>query len=280
MKKQAAYNIIKKNAPHSQHRDLYHYLLKISWKRVFLLYVGTFLFINLFFASLYLLFPGSISVASNNFKNAFFFSVQTFSTVGYGTIAPQNIYGNIIVVLEIMTGIISMALTTGLFFAKFSKPSAKIIFSKNMLLTKFDGQNVLMFRIANARANNIISANVELYYIYSSITKEGLSIVRFLPLKLVKDYSPVFALSWSVFHPIDNESPFFNKSEEEIAALDYSFTVILKGTDGTFSQNIYDMYQYKILDILFQHDFVDILNLLEDGTRIIDYSKFHLTKKS
>jgi inward rectifier potassium channel len=176
-----------------------------------------------------------------------------------------------------MTGVVSMAVTTGLVFAKFSRPSAKIIYSKNMLLTKFDGDNVLMFRMANARSNNIISANVELHYIYSTISPEGVSIVRFLPLKLIKNYSPVFSLTWSVFHIVDAESPFFGKKPEEIKALTNELVVILKGTDGTFSQNIYDMYRYQIDDILFNQYFVDVLERLENGTRVIDYNKFHQT---
>ena len=277
MKQKNILKIIKKNAPNRQHQDLYHYLLKISWLHIFILYVLTFIFINCLFASLYLLVPGSISVPHNEFKSAFFFSVQTFSTVGYGIIAPVNLYGNIVVVIEIMTGVVSMALTTGLVFAKFSRASAKIIFSKNMLLTKFDGQDVLMFRIANARSNNIISANIEFFYTFNTRSPEGVNMVRFLPLKLQKNYSPVFALSWSVFHIIDTESPFYGKTKEEVQALKYNFHVILKGTDGTFNQNIYDMFQYKVDDILFNHHFVDILERLEDGTRIIDYSKFNLT---
>lgn len=275
MKKQTFFKVIKKNTPDGLHRDIYHNLLKISWTQLFLVYVLIFLIINIVFASLYSLVPGSISSAAYDFKNALFFSVQTFSTVGYGTIAPTNLYGNIIVVLEIMTGVISMAVTTGLVFAKFSKPSAKIIYSKNMLITKFDGVDVLMFRIANLRSNNIISANIELHYLYSSIGPEGISIVRFLPLKLQKYYSPVFALSWSVFHPIDPESPFYKKTPEEIRLLNYEFTVILKGTDGTFSQNIYDMFRYRVDDIIYNYHFVDILERLEDGTRVIDYDKFH-----
>ena len=170
-----------------------------------------------------------------------------------------------------------MALTTGLVFAKFSKPSAKIIYSRNMLLTTFDGISVLMFRMANARSNNIISANVEMHYLKSDTSPEGVKIVRFIPLKLQKSYSPIFSLSWSVFHPIDNDSPFWGKTEDEIKNLKYEFIIILKGTDGTYSQNIYDTNRYRIDQILYGHHFVDILEMQEDGTRIIDYNKFHLT---
>jgi inward rectifier potassium channel len=277
MKKTDTFKTISKNSPSGKSNDLYHYLLKISWLEVFLIYLALFLSINLIFATLYLIIPGSISASPYDFRGAFFFSVQTFSTVGYGTIFPTSLYGNIIVVLEIMTGVISMAGTTGLVFAKFSRPSAKIMYSQNLLITKFDGDNVLMFRIANTRSNNIISANIELHYIFADITPEGLNIVRFLPLKLKKDYSPVFSLSWSVFHTIDAASPFFGKSAEEIKLLKYDFVVILKGTDGTFSQNIYDVHRYSIKNILFNHHFVDILEQQKDGTRAIDYNKFHLT---
>jgi len=277
VKKQWPLKIIKKNSPEGSHKDLYHYFLRTSWPKLFLIYIFLYLSINLLFAGLYLMDAGSITASAHNIKNAFFFSVQTFSTVGYGSIAPQNVYGNVVVVLEIMTGVMFLALTTGLVFAKFSKPSAKILYSKNMLITKFDGNNVLMFRMANARSNQIISANVELHYIYPTISPEGLNIVRFAPLKLQKSYSPLFSLSWSVFHSIDSDSPFFGKTEEEIKKLNYEFYVLFNGTDGTFSQTIHDMHNYKTQDILVNHRFEDILQRQDDGTRIIDYKKFDQT---
>ncbi len=268
--------IIKRNSPEGRHRDLYHNLLKISWTRLFLVYVLFFVTINFVFAGLYAMVPESITAKAQDFKSAFFFSVQTFSTVGYGTIAPQNLYGNLIVVLEIMTGVVSMAVTTGLVFAKFSRASAKILYSKNLLLSTFDGENVLMFRMANARSNQIISANVELHHIYNVTTPEGRSMVRFSPLKLQKNYSPIFALSWTVFHTIDADSPFFGKTIEEIYAAKYEFYIIISGNDGTFSQKIYDTHSYRSEDIIPNHYFVDILERASDGTRIIDYKKFHL----
>ena len=277
MQKKSSYNIIKENSPEALHKDLYHRLIKASWLNLFFWYVVLYLTINILFALLYLIVPGCISSGTSDFKTAFFFSIQTFSTVGYGTISPLNLYGNIIVVIEIMTGVISVALTTGLVFAKFSKPEAKLIFSKNLLLTNFDGQKVLMFRVANARTNNIISANIELHYIYPTVTAEGIRLVRFAPLKLIKSYSPVFSLSWSVFHPIDQDSPFFNKTADEIKELPYEFFVILQGIDGTLSQTIHDMHPYQIKDVLINHHFVDILKRKDDGTRVINYANFHLT---
>jgi inward rectifier potassium channel len=274
-KKNTPPKIIKKNAP-ERYTDLYHTLLKITWTKLFLVYILFFLSINAFFAFLYHLVPGSLN-STSDLKDAFFFSVQTFSTVGYGTVAPQNLYGNIIVVLEIMTGVVSMALSTGLVFSKFSRPSAKILYSENLLITTFDHKKVLMFRMANARSNQIISAKVELHRIFNSPTSEGRSMVRFTELKLIKNYSPIFVLSWTVLHPIDSESPFFGKSIEEIRASNDEFYVIISGNDGTFSQTIYDTHHYKSSDILLNHYFVDILHRQEDGIRVIDYNKFHQT---
>jgi inward rectifier potassium channel len=269
--------VIKKNSPAAKYKDIYHYLQKITWMELFFIYVIFFLSINFIFALFYYLVPESLEAVHHDFRTAFFFSVQTFSTVGYGTVSPASLYANIVVVAEIMIGVVSMAVSTGLVFAKFSKPQAKIIYSNNMLITKFDGQNVLMFRMANARSNQIISAKVELHHLYPTTTVEGKNIIRFSELKLIKNYSPVFALSWSVFHPITVDSPFFGKTLEEIEKLRWEFIVILNGTDGTYSQNIFDTHGYKSKSILKDHDFVDILHLEANGTRVIDYNKFHQT---
>lgn len=274
------FKIVARNSPHQGYRhgfkDIYHYLMRSSWPKVFQFYVALFLLINTLFALLYLAVPGSISGA-HTFRNTFFFSVQTFSTVGYGTVSPQNLYGNIIVVLEIMTGVLTVALTAGLAFAKFSKPSAKLIYSHNILLTRFEGEPVLMFRMANARGNQITSARVELHRVYPFKTKEGHSIVRFMPLKLIRDYSPVFALSWSVYHPIDQDSPFYGMNHEELAKSKDEFYVIFNGIDSAFSQTIHDVHYYTMGDVLFHHKFVDILHRDDQGTRYIDYENFHST---
>jgi len=274
------YKIVATNSPDQGYshgfKDLYHYLMRTTWPKVFLFYVITFLTNNTLFALIYFAVPGSIS-GPHTFRNAFFFSVQTFSTVGYGTVSPQSLFGNIVVVLEIMTGVLTVALTAGLAFAKFSKPSAKLIYSKNILLTTFDNEPVLMFRMANSRGNQITSANVELHRVYPFTTKEGNQIVRFKTLKLIRNYSPVFALSWSVYHPIDKDSPFYGMTHEELKKSKDEFYVIFNGIDSAFSQTIHDVHYYKMDHLLLNHQFVDILHRGEDGTRYIDYEKFDQT---
>jgi inward rectifier potassium channel len=274
------YKIVATNSPDLGYKhgfkDIYHYLMRSSLPRVFQFYVIIFLTINTLFAFIYLAVPGSIS-GPHTFRNTFFFSVQTFSTVGYGTVSPQNLYGNIIVVMEIMTGVLTVALTAGLAFAKFSKPSAKLIYSKNILLTTFDNEPVLMFRLANSRGNQITSANIELHRVYLFTTKEGNQIVRFKSLKLIRDYHPVFALSWSVYHPIDKDSPFFGMTHKELKESRDEFYVVFNGIDSAFSQTIHDVHYYKMDHLLTNHRFADILHRDNDGTRYIDYEKFDQT---
>lgn len=276
MNKKKWFKIVSKNSPQGGYKDIYHILMRSTWPKVFLFYVCTFLFFNILFAVLYLSVPGSIS-GPHTFRNAFFFSVQTFSTVGYGAVSPLNLYGNIIVVIEIMTGVLTVAVTAGLAFAKFSKPSAKLLYSNNLVLTTFDNEPVIMFRVANARGNEISSANIEFHRVYPFRTQEGNDIVRFKPLKLIRNYSPVFALSWSVYHPIDQDSPFYGISPEDLIKLKDEFYVIFHGTDSAFSQTIYDIHYYTMKDLLLHHRFVDILHREDDGTRYIDYGKFHET---
>ena len=279
MAKNSFFKIEKINEPKGYHKDLYHKLLQVSWLTLFMCYALFFLSLNLLFAGLYMAFPGSVSLSPLHLKNAFFFSVQTFSTVGYGTISPVSVYGNTIVVIEIMIGLITTAVSTGLVFARFSKPTAKILYSNNILMNKYNNENVLMFRIANSRSNEILSASVELHYTYSEITSEGIQMTRFKPLKLERSYSPIFALSWTVIHVINKESPFYQKSYEEIKEIVLQFFVVINGTDNTRSQAIHDYYTYLPNDLLNDHYFEDIISRKDDGTRVINYQFFHETKK-
>lgn len=271
--------IEKINEPKGYHKDLYHKLLKVSWLNLFITYVLFFISLNLLFAALYMVSPGSLSIAPLTLKHAFFFSVQTFSTVGYGAISPVSVYGNTIVVIEIMIGLISTAVSTGLVFARFSKPSARIMYSKNILFTHYNNQPVLMFRMANSRSNEIISASVELHYTYPEVSSEGIKMIRFAGLKLERNYSPLFSLSWTIIHVINNESPFYQKSFEEIKKTNSEFFVIFNGTDGTRSQTIHDFYSYSTDNLLNEQYFVDIISKKDDGTRLIDYQFFHSTVK-
>ena len=250
MKEKPLFKIKKVNNKPAFYKDLYHTLLKITWFQLFLTYFSVFLFFNVFFALLYLLVPGSLSIDDLNFLNAFFFSVQTFSTVGYGIISPITVYGNIIVVIEIMAGLITTALSTGIIFSRFSKPNAKILYSKNLLLNQFGNERVLMFRIANDRSNEIVAASIDIHYTYQETTPEGVSMTRFKPLILQRSYSPIFSLSWTIIHTIDELSPFYQKSLDEIKKSNHDFFIVFNGTDGTYSLTIHDYHTYSVSEII------------------------------
>jgi inward rectifier potassium channel len=275
MKDKPLFKIKKVNNKRALHKDLYHTLLKISWFQLFLTYVGIFILFNTFFALLYLLVPGSLSLENPTFLNAFFFSVQTFSTVGYGIISPVTIYGNMIVVIEIMAGLITTALSTGIIFSRFSKPNAKILYSKNLLINQYGNERVLMFRIANDRSNEIVAASIDIHYTYQETSPEGVSMTRFKPLALQRSYSPLFSLSWTIIHTIDSSSPFFNKSLDEIRKANHEFFIVFTGTDGTYSLTIHDYHTYSVSDIIENKYFVDIVSKDDQGVRTINFKHFH-----
>ncbi len=280
MKEKPLFKIKKVNNKRAFHKDLYHTLLKISWFQLFLTYVCVFLVFNTFFALLFWLVPGSLSLEELTFLNAFFFSVQTFSTVGYGIISPVTVYGNTIVVIEIMTGLITTALSTGIIFSRFSKPNAKILYSKNLLINKFGNERVLMFRIANDRSNEIVAASIDIHYTFQVTSPEGINMTRFKPLTLQRSYSPIFSLSWTIIHTIDETSPFFNKSLDEIKKANHEFFIVFNGTDGTFSLTIHDYHTYSVADIIEDKYFVDIVSRDDQGVRTIDFKHFHDLRES
>ncbi len=200
---------IRKGTPSELRRDLYFYFIEGSWARVFVSVGLVFLVANVFFAGLYTLEPESIASAKGNFGDAFFFSVQTMSTIGYGALSPQTPYGNTIVTLEAGFSIIGVAVVTGLIFAKVSRPRAAVIFSKPLLLTTLNGQRTLMFRAGNARGNEVVDAHMSFSVMLEEISKEGHHMRRLHELELTRKHSPMFVLSWLVMHVVDENSPLY-----------------------------------------------------------------------
>ena len=188
--------------------DLYHALLTASWGVLFALLAGAYAVFNLVFALLYRLQDGSIFNAKpGSFMDAFFFSVQTMATIGYGDMHPATLYANLLVTVEVLLGLTGFALATGLVFARFSRPTARIMFSRYAVVTTHDGRRMLMFRAANQRRNRILEARASLMLVRNEWTKEGTVMRRFYDLKLTRSHNPTFALTWTVMHPIDGESP-------------------------------------------------------------------------
>jgi inward rectifier potassium channel len=256
--------------------DFYQFLLRIRWSTLFALMAAIYLALNALFAVLYLLEPGDIAHARpGNFADAFFFSVQTLSTIGYGTLAPGTAYANTIVAIEAFVGILQTALATGVVFARVSRPKSRVMFSRCAVITPFDGMPVFMFRMANQRSNWIMEAEVTVTFARQTVTREGHAIRRLQELPVLRRRSPLFAYSWMVMHPVDELSPLHGATAESLERAQAEIVVTLSGTDETYSDRIYARHAYLPRDIHWNKRFVDILSLTPSGRRVLDLRKFH-----
>jgi len=259
--------------------DFYHGILTTSWPVFMAQLAALFLTVNLVFAILYLADRGGISNARpGSFADAFFFSVQTLGTLGYGVMAPRTLYTNILVTGESFAGILIIALFAGMIFARFSRPFARVVFSKNAVVTQFDSKPMLMFRAANQRGNSILDASAAVSLAGNYTTREGFKIRRFQELKLVRASNPLFALSWTVMHPIDEASPLYNLGLAEMIEHDMEIVVMLSGMDETISDRIYARHSYIPEEILWHRRFVDVVSVTPEGRRLVDLDHFHDTE--
>ncbi|MHB1951204.1 MAG: ion channel [Acidiferrobacteraceae bacterium] len=257
-------------------RDLYHLLLTIGWGRFLGLISAVYTGINVLFAWAYLAVPGTIAHARpGSLWDTFFFSVQTMATIGYGNLHPATLYGNILMTLESFIGLLGLAIATGLVFVRFSRPAARILFSRFMVVTLHDGRQTLMFRTANQRYNRILEARVQVTLVRNEHTLEGRPMRRFHDLTLLRSQSPVFSLSWSILHPIDRESPLYGFTAEDLERSRAEIIVIVTGIDDTLSQIVHARHTYTPADIQWGRRFHDIVSETPDGKRLIDYSRFH-----
>ena len=272
---------VRKGMPSDFRKDIYFYFVQSSWLQFFFSLVFIYLVFNLFFAFLYLIQPNTIENASpNSFSDAFFFSVQTMSTIGYGSLHPAGIYSNTIVTIEAVTGLLFVAMATGLVFAKASKPRSSVLFTNSMVITEMDGVKYLVFRVGNTRGNDIVDASITFSALIDYRSSEGHHLRKVRDLKLVRDRTPFFSLSWTVMHKIDDDSPVRCLVESSEGQKIIAFLALLVGHDGTYSQTVYARNTYYPEDIERKKYFVDVLETLPDGRLMIDYSKFHETKDS
>jgi inward rectifier potassium channel len=265
--------------------SLYNRLLTMSWPAFVLLLGAFYILANTLFAAAYMLGgagaldgPGGRSLF-DQFVQDFFFSVQTMSTVGYGHIVPVSMYANVLMTMQSMVGLIGLALATGLIFARFSRPTAKIVFSDNAVIAPYRGRRGFEFRIANKRKNEIV--DLEAKAIFSRAEHDGGRIVRrFYPLPLERDKVSFFALAWTIVHPIDEESPFWKMTREDCLKADVEILVLLTGMDETFSQTVHARSSYKPDEIIWNARFEDIFNYAPgQGPVSIDVSRIHDLKR-
>jgi inward rectifier potassium channel len=257
-------------------RDAYHSLLEMSWALLLTLIAAGFLSLNALFAVLYMR-AGGVVGASGRFADAFFFSVQSMGTIGYGAMYPTSTAAHLIVVAESVTSLIFTALATGIVFARFSRTTGELLFSRFACISPMDGVPTLTFRIGNDRKSTIFEARVMVSVIRTEKTSEGMTFYRLYDLELARDRSPALARSFMVMHPIRERSPLFGASPAKCVADELELVVTVSGTDDTSLQPVHARHRYMTRDILWGARLADILSELPDGRLQLDVRKFHDT---
>ncbi|MGB7070795.1 MAG: ion channel [Pyrinomonadaceae bacterium] len=279
-----SFNVQRTGLSHFTSLNLYHTLLSLSWRiflsLVLLLYVISNVVFGLLYA--YLGAEALVDISSlpteNLFIRGFFFSVQTFATIGYGTIHPVGIVPNLLVAIESYYSLIANALVTGVVFARFARPTAKIVFSSVAAIAPYRGTKAFMFRIINARNNQLIEVRAKVMFA-RLVNEGGRTARRFDILELERRSVVFFPLAWTVVHPIDENSPLFGLTDADLRGTDAEILVLLSATDETFAQVVHSRSSYKPESIRFQSKFVSMYNEREGSEPIsIDVRKLSWTE--
>ena len=241
------------------------------------LFIAIFAVTNLAFAVIYLAVGGIAGARPGDFGDDVFFSVQTISTTGYGALYPKSLAANIVASFEIMAGLLGTALATGMLFARLSRPQAHVLFSRIAVLHPRFGADTLMFRVSNQRRNMITDARISVTITRDETDEHGQVLRRMIDLKLERERSPVFSLSWMIMHVIDEASPLRGLDSEAMKAAGIVLICTLNGLDDTLRANVMARHIYSPDDIRFGKHFVDIFDRNEDGSFAIDYTQFHET---
>jgi inward rectifier potassium channel len=263
------------NTPPDNLTDLYHRMLRAPWTATVLGIAAMILVINLVFAVAYYYVGGIGGARHGSFSDAFFFSVQTVATIGYGAFYPVSLGAHLLVTVESIVGILVAAISTGIVFAKVSIPTARIAFSRKAVITKLDGVPSLIFRVGNLRRNYVVDAQMRLTMTRLETTKEGRSIYRMLDLPLLRERSPSLGRTWSIVHQITEQSPLHSATDESLLKSETELQAAVTGMDSTSSQAVHARYRYDAADIVFTKRFTDMLSPKPDGRVQLDFSKFH-----
>ncbi|MFO1471942.1 MAG: ion channel [Turneriella sp.] len=253
--------------------DLYHALLTVRWIWFFLGFVATFWMLNAVFGTLYYVSNGIGGASSVTFLDCLFFSVQTLSTVGYGHLHPVNLTANILVAIEILLGLFLISTLTGLIFARFSRPKARILFSTVAVVHERDGLPTLSFRLANARNTHVAEAHIKVFLLRDFVTSEGHRMRRFLDLKLVRDETPALLLSWTVMHVIDPGSPLYGLSAGEFMEGNMSLQITMNGYDPVLAQTVQMNHAYLPGQIIWNAVFEDSIERIAGNRTRLHYDR-------
>jgi inward rectifier potassium channel len=266
--KDGTFNVKRKGLNFFTSLSLYHHLLSMSWSKFIGMASLGYFMMNLFFAFAYVIFGQEALEGPkpagfpDELVRAFFFSVQTSSTIGYGHITPEGFGANLLVTLEAFVGLLGLALVTGIVFARFSRPTARILFSEKAVIAPYKDFTGFMFRIVNARQNQIIELEAQLHF-SCVMEKEGNRKRNFHRLELERTRVPFFPLSWTIVHPIDKTSPLYRMTYDDLVHSDAEFMILLTGLDDTFNQTVFSRSSYKAEEVVFGARFKSIYEKLE-----------------
>jgi inward rectifier potassium channel len=260
-------------------RDAYHWLLTLSWPQFSLFVLGMYVAINLFFSLCYYFSPQSIAgMEPPSWANCFFFSVETLATVGYGHMYPQTLFGHLVATGEIMVGMFGMAVITGLIFIRFSRPIARILFSKHLVLSPFNGQPALMFRVANLRDQAMAEAEFRIMLMRDEPTREGEIFRRFYPLTLQFERLILFPAVITIRHVIDETSPMHGLTLADLERADSTFIASIVCIDTVIPAPVQSNHSYTWKDIRSNHKFVEVYTEAGEDTLLVDYSRVDATE--
>jgi len=260
-------------------RDFYHALLRLQWPATLGVICAGFMIPNTLFALAYYYVGGVEHARPGSFSDAFFFSVETMATIGYGAMYPSSDPANWLMVVESMIGTILTALATGLLFAKFSRPTARIVFTQHAVIFPYEGKPTLMFRLGNERGNSIVDAQLRGMLVRSELTPDGDTFYRNVDLKFVRDHVLALNRSLNVMHVIDESSPFHGQTPESIIEQQFEVQIIVMGIDDTVMQMVHATHTYFARNMLWGMRLADVLSETPDGTVLLDLRKFHDLKE-
>ncbi|HEY0243941.1 MAG TPA: ion channel [Mucilaginibacter sp.] len=272
-------NVKRVGLPFFNTANNYHNLITMSWTKFWLLVLSSYAVLNIVFAFIYMSFgPGSLDGTRDNtelthFWASFFFSAQTISTVGYGHISPHGMAANSVAALESMMGLLAFALATGLLYGRFSRASAQIAYSKNIIVAPYlENGKGLMFRLANMRRNILIDLEIEIIFSYNE-TVDGKSVRRFYPLDVERRKVSILTMNWTIVHPINENSPLKDLTKYDLEKSEAGFAVLLRAFDDTFSQTVHSRVAYQYHDIIWNAKFKPVFDRDTDGRIVLDLSK-------
>ncbi len=257
---------------------IYQYLVTVSWPTFIALLFSGYVLVNVIFALLYLaegdgaLAGVDVSSPFRTFLSAFFFSTQTFTTVGYGTISPSGIAANVVASLEAIIGFTSFAVATGVLYGRFSQASARLVFSDSMVLAQHKGAEALMFRVANRRSTTLMDVEVKLL-LMTVVVQDGRPVRKYDLLQLEVPTVLFLSLTWTIVHPINPGSPLFGKTAEDLAVAQAEVLVLIKGYDDTFRQTVHARYSYRHEEILRGRRFAPAFHMNEGGDMVVDLAR-------